>query len=30
MIWKVKEYFLQLTSKNVSENELIKIAENVK
>lgn len=30
MIWKVKEYFLQLTSKNVSEKELIKIAENVK
>lgn len=30
IIWKVKEYFLQLTSKNVSENELIKIAENVK
>ena len=30
MIWKVKEYFLFLISKNVSENELIKIAENVK
>lgn len=30
IIWKSKEYFLQLTSENVSENELIKIAKNVK
>lgn len=30
IIWKSKEYFLQLTSENVSVNELIKIAKNVK
>lgn len=30
IIWKSKECFLQLTSENVSENELIKIAKNVK